>query len=162
MKETLVGWRRLFRRGGSRWWEGQLWSRQATEVTCSNSSFLSQASPRNLTQCALESHADGNQKLFPCEVCGRCFAADVLVNIKTFSRCVSLESNELSSQRGGNGAKIKDRCGEGREEKYVTYGCQAWRTLRQADNATFRSDPINRGLPEHMPIGMVLAQTSLS
>lgn len=116
----------------------------------------------NLTQCALESHADGNQKLFPCEVCGRCFAADVLVNIKTFSRCVSLESNELSSQRGGNGAKIKDRCGVGREETYVTYGCQAWRTLRQADNATFRSDPINRGLPERMPIGMVLAQAALS
>ena len=44
----------------------------------------------------------------------------------------------------------------------VTYGCQAWRTLRQADNATFRSDPIHRALPESVPDGMVLAQTTLS
>lgn len=36
---------------------------------------------------------------------------------------------------------------------------QTGRTLRQADNATFKSDPINHSLPESMADGMVLAQT---
>ncbi|XP_006891742.1 PREDICTED: zinc finger C2HC domain-containing protein 1B [Elephantulus edwardii] len=31
-----------------------------------------------LTECALEPSTDGSHKLFPCEVCGRSFAADVL------------------------------------------------------------------------------------
>lgn len=55
-------------------------------------------SSTKLTSCAFGSYTDGNQELLPCEVCGRRFAADVLVNIKTFCRCVSLELNELSSQ----------------------------------------------------------------
>lgn len=56
--------------------------------------------------------------------------------------------------------RLKTDVERGGGEKYVTYGCQAWRTLRQADNATFRSDPVNHGLPESMPDGMVLAQTT--
>jgi hypothetical protein len=37
--------------------------------------------------------------------------------------------------------------------------CQAGRTLRQADNATFKSDPINHSPPESTPDGLGLAQT---
>lgn len=38
-------------------------------------------------------------------------------------------------------AKIKDRCGgKAREEGNITYGWQAWRTLRQIDATPFRRE----------------------
>lgn len=61
-------------------------------------------------------------------------------------------------------ATIKDRCeGKAGDAKYITYGWQAPRTLRQVDAAPFGRKLIKRGpLTKRMPDESVLAQLIVS
>lgn len=61
-------------------------------------------------------------------------------------------------------AKIKDRCGgKARGEKYITYGWQARRTLRQIDAAPFKRKLTKHGLlTKRTPDESVLAQRIVS
>lgn len=61
-------------------------------------------------------------------------------------------------------AKIKDRCGgKARGEKYITYGWQAQRTLKQISAAPFKRELIKHGpLTKRKPDESILAQLIVS